>query len=206
MTRGHPRARGFTLLELMVTLAIAGILVGLVAPSQAPAALESQLSKEAENVASLLAFAQTVAMTERRCVRVVRSTARRLVVERLNALDCDGDPAGLPTADGSASTWTQVSALDVGSPDVAVTWHHIPTETGAGFVAGEPAQLRYRPSGRLFSSDDVLTDDDGVFQLEHARLPAARRTRWVLAEGHGPVCVTAPAVPPSGAAPDFTCF
>ena len=69
MTRGHPRARGFTLLELMVTLAIAGILVGLVAPSQAPAALESQLSKEAENVASLLAFAQTVAMTERRCVR-----------------------------------------------------------------------------------------------------------------------------------------
>lgn len=69
--RGRGRASGFTLIELMVTIAMVVILLGLAAPSFATFQRNSELTTAANTLLSSLAAARSEAMKRGRNVTVV---------------------------------------------------------------------------------------------------------------------------------------
>lgn len=202
--------RAFSLIEVMVTVALVGIVAALAVPAMLPEVHKATLEGGAENVASFLARARAEAMTTKRCVRVwVPSTAtHEIVAERLNTFDCDVTPATLPAGigiDGTANVWIEFAHLRLDSRRLAVSFVQVPSSSASGApapgsVVGTPAsftgnELRFRPSGRIFSNDDVampgrLRNDDAVLRVTHADLVAGTSNRKnILVDSVGLLCV-----------------
>lgn len=68
-----PRMRGFTLIELMVTVAIAAILIVVVAPSFSEAIMGNKLASFANNFVASAQLARSEAIKRNATVRVCRS-------------------------------------------------------------------------------------------------------------------------------------
>lgn len=202
------RPRGFSLIEMMLVVSILAVMAALSVSSMTPTVDTAKLEGAAEALASFLAQAQAEAMASKRCVRV-RFNGTDVVAERENAFDCDISPATAPLIDQSAALWVPFATLRLDNSNVtAIALDTIPSETTAIALGGtEPNQLRFRPSGRLFSSDAVLTDDDGVFTVTHTGMSTAgpARTKKVLVEAQGLICVLQRGVNPAGTGNNLNC-
>lgn len=76
-SRGHfhlPAARGFTMLELMVVVAILAILAALAGPSMVPVIERWRVRQAAEEMVATIAFARSEAVKRAGNVSVTRST------------------------------------------------------------------------------------------------------------------------------------
>lgn len=214
---GRQGVAAFTLLEAMAVVAILGIVAAIAIPPLLPQVHRAQISGESEAVASFVARARMDALTSRRCVRVRIASANapiRLVAERLNNFDCDKTPqtfAGGAGIDGTTTQWIETAVLTIGTQSLRLDFDPVPSETttaalnGAGHGAGEPPQLRYRPTGRLWSLDTDLTDDDGVLKLTHAQLEPAQNTAKILFDAAGPICVLGRGKSPAGSGNNLSC-
>ena len=86
-------AKGFTLIELMVTLAVLAILAAVGIPSFQRLAAENRVSSQANSTQAALQFARAEAL-KRRCDVVVRQDGDLSIIVRPVA-GCDGDDMDL---------------------------------------------------------------------------------------------------------------
>ncbi len=184
--------RGFSLLEAMVCVVIVGIAAAIALPSVLPLRGQANLQGSCDGLAALLARARLEAMVQKRCARarvvdVAKPGANggavvsTVVVEVLASFDCDQTPLRgpfLPPATGAASPWVEVTRVRANSDERFVV-DRVPV-TGPGGDAGE---LRFRPTGRVFGQNNVVTDDSALFTV---RSPAGALS--VLVQGNGLVC------------------
>jgi hypothetical protein len=76
------------------------------------------------------------------------------------------------------------------------------TGTPPGSIAGE-AEVRFRPSGRVFGTDLDLNNDDALLEVFHPQLIGD--TKKILVEGNGLLCLLARGNDPPGTYPTFSC-
>lgn len=195
--------RAFSLIEMMLVVAILAVLAALAVPAMGPQVDLTRLEGTTEAIASLLSRAQAEAMASKRCVRV-RIDGARVVAERLNTYDCDVSPGTAPLIDASKPRWVEVAALRIDG-SLSVEFDPVPSETAAAAI-GEMDQIRFRPSGRLFSADTTITDDDGVVKVTHTGMSAGpASTKKVLVEAQGLVCVLDRGTDPTGTGNNLGC-
>jgi len=201
--------RAFTLLEMMVVVAILGVFFALAVPVLTPEVHKAQLDGASDVVASFVARARSQAMESKRCTRVFLNTTATpniIVAERLNNFDCDTAPQTLPGGlgiDGTNQVWIEFARYTMPAPSVTISTFQQPGElTGAciGCVAdgavGYPAanrEIRFRPNGRIWTNVTSMAatatctdcDDDAVLQVDHIRLGSFRR---ILINSNGLIC------------------
>lgn len=197
--------RAFSLIEMMLVVGILAVLAAIAVPAMGPYVDAAKLEGSAEAVASLVARAQAEAMTAKRCTRIRLDDDHTVVAERLNSWDCDVDSTTLILA--ASPQWIEVDRLVVAEGIIEVEFDPVPSETTAAALGGtEVDQVRFRPSGRLFSADVDVTDDDGVLKLTHTNMSGGLAdTKKVLVEAQGLICVLDRGVDPDGTSPNFRC-
>lgn len=197
--------RGFSLIEMMLVVAVLAVMAALAVPAMGPQVNTAKLEGTAEAVAALLGRAQAEAMAAKRCVRV-RIAGSDVIAERLNAFDCDVSPATAPLIDATAPMWIEVGRTRADSAALTLTWDPAPSETTAAALGGsEPDQLRFRPSGRLWSNDTDVTDDDGVISVTSSQVSAPGNKKKTLVEAQGLICVLDRGQSPGGSGNNLTC-
>jgi prepilin-type N-terminal cleavage/methylation domain-containing protein len=202
--------RAFSLIEMMLVVAILAVLAALAVPAMGPTVDVAKLEGGAEIVAAFLTRAQAEAMASKRCVRVRLDATQpgTLVAERLNSFDCDTPDVSAPgmLIDASAGLWVELARAKLDASILTIAFDPVPSETSAAALGGgEPDQLRFRPSGRLFSSDATLTDDDGVLKITHAGIAGPARTKKILVEAQGLICVLDRGTDPTGSGNNLGC-
>ena len=197
--------RAFSLIEMMLVVGILAVLAAIAVPAMGPYVDAAKLEGSAEAVASLVSRAQAEAMAAKRCTRIRLADDHTVVAERLNSWDCDVDSTTLILA--GSPQWIEFDRLVVTDGVIEVELDPVPSETTAAALGGtEVDQIRFRPSGRLFSADLDVTDDDGVLKLSHTHMSGGLAdTKKVLVEAQGLVCVLDRGVDPNGASPNFGC-
>lgn len=176
--------RGVTLIEMLVVVAILGVIAALATPSLLPLARRGKLKAATEEVAAFLDDARARASSQGRCFRV-RVVAGSLVLERRSSVDC----VNLAADGWEAPTRTK------GLAGVTLTVESIP----AALAADE--RLIFRPNSRLrgdgtrtattFGSRIVV--DPGGGQPERGVVVVTRHGRVCAAMMLSPpVALTAP--------------
>lgn len=201
-----PRPKAFSLIEMMLVIGIVAVLAAVSVSTMGTSVDTAKLEGNAEALGSFLAQAQAEAMASKRCVKV-RFSGSDLVAERLNSFDCDA-PATAPLIDTSAPLWVPFATFKVDNSVIDLAFDPVPSETTASALGGtEQDQLRFRPSGRLFSSDNLLNDDDGVIKLTHTGMPSSGtgRTKKVLVEAQGLICDINRGTDPLGSGTNLGC-
>lgn len=193
----EPR-RGFSLLETMVVVAMLGVIASLAVPNLLPMLKIEGLRAGGAAVSGFVTQARLQAMTEKRCLRVrVDSTTgpAALVAEKLNAFDCENPSA--PLIVSTQPLWTEVSrlALDQTTQELALTT--APSATSS--------EIRFRPSGRIFSDDADLSNDDAVLTLTQPGLAAPQNVIRVVVDAAGPVCALPAGRVPTGTGNNLVC-
>lgn len=69
-----PRVKGFTLIELMIAIAILGVIVGLAAPAMSDFAVRQRVSGQASELMLALAFARSEAVKQNREIVLLPET------------------------------------------------------------------------------------------------------------------------------------
>ncbi|MDP2345256.1 MAG: prepilin-type N-terminal cleavage/methylation domain-containing protein [Deltaproteobacteria bacterium] len=209
----HVARRGFSLIEVMVVVAIISVVAALAVPNLLPEVHKAHVGGGAEVVAAILGRARGEAMLSKRCVRVwIDSTnPNRIVTERLNSFDCDTTPAkAFPAAIGSVGldgvnrAWSPLASATLDATSLQMSMTTSPSDTTAcsedtaapGSVEDTPAgfpcaHLIFRPNGRIWHQDpDIsapdLIPDDAVIQVRH---PALAQTKSVLINSNGLICI-----------------
>ena len=170
-------AKGTTLIEAMVVVAILGVIAALAVPRLLPLVRDTEGRTDAETIASFLDGAHRRAIAEGRCFRV-RVVANQLVLERRSGGDCVN-----LAADSWSGTLEHVGAARG-------------TTVAIDVLPAGAAEIIFRPSGRLRGNGDLIVANDA------ARVKLTRtdvlRTRSVLVTPAGRICSFAhPAAPPA---------
>lgn len=129
----HVQARGFTLLELMVTLGVAAILVTVGVPGFISVVQNSRATTHTNELVTALNFARSAATQRGAAVTICRSTT--------------GTACEIGGTDWSTG-WVVVSA----DGELLRTW---PARSGgAGIVRGSVDALQFQPRGSVNSAAD----------------------------------------------------
>jgi prepilin-type N-terminal cleavage/methylation domain-containing protein len=201
--------RAFSLIEMMLVVAILAVLAALAVPAMSPQVDITKLEGSAEAIGSFLARAQAEAMASKRCVRVFIDTSTTpafMKAQKLNKYDCDVNPNTAPEIISGKGTWIDLAQQKLDTSLLTIEFDPVPSETTASALGnGEPDQIRFRPSGRLFSSDLDTSDDDGVIKVTHTKADIPNPTKKVLVESQGLICVLDRGTNPSGSGNNLSC-
>jgi type II secretory pathway pseudopilin PulG len=177
------------LVEAMTAVAITGIIAALAVPNLLPVIHRTELGGATDNVLGFVSRARVQAFADRRCVQMivqpkVAGQRQTVLLRELNTYDCDGltahgqSIASAPRVVSGGPLWTEIDRLDLESALVEVSFiNHPPTLTNAegNDLGGD--ELRLRGNGRIWSPDDVTTDDNVTIQLRHLRSGETKQFR-----------------------------
>lgn len=183
---GREHSRGFTLVELMVTVAVLAVLIGVAVPSFTRIMHGNRLTSAANEVVAAL---QTGRM------EAIRRNARVVLCPTTDGAACSSTnnwTRALVFVD--ADSTSQVSTGDTIVKDVEVT------KAGSGITvvglnslestAGNSTSIRFGADGRV----RIGTGNSGVVALTSSKLPAAKSTRRVeIATSRISVCTSSAA-------------
>jgi prepilin-type N-terminal cleavage/methylation domain-containing protein len=174
------RARGFTLIELMVVVVIIAILAAISVPSVVERLRERRAQEAAERVAILYRSARMRAMGRGSAV-FVRYSDGRFTVDEAVQTNPSAPGCRLPSNSCTGGTFDNVTGLDIGS---AQEYEGVSVQEGTGETALE---VCYTPLGRAFvrgAASDPLAPLARVvtFVVERAS-GGPRRTITVLPNG-----------------------
>jgi prepilin-type N-terminal cleavage/methylation domain-containing protein len=192
-------ARAFSLLEMMVVVAILGIIAALAVPNLLPSVQIAAVQAAGHAVGGFVTQARIAAMSERRCTRVRILSATRppiLVSERLNSFDCE-DPTTAPLIFPGEPLWIETNRLRLERDPLVLALAPAPSDT--------PSEIRFRPSGRSYSADGDLADDDAVITVTHPQLTAGPNVVRTVVDGPGPICTLARGAQPIGSGNTLSC-
>ena len=154
MKTQHTRAGGFTLIELMITIAIVGILTALTLPAFTKLLKNNCMTTTTNNLVTSLQLAKSEAVKRRSTVRV----------EAINAAEADNEwgmagwkvtgPDITSTATPKPTETIREVALGCGSDYIRIDG------TGAAQVTGGVAAVSYDPSGYTELSGFNVCDSD----------------------------------------------
>ena len=122
-------ARGFSLAELMLIVAVAGVLAALVAPSLASYARTAALQAAARDLATSINLGRQLAISRNTSVCVELASATNI---RLRTGGCGGAVWTGPGTDGSGA----IKVSDSGAFQVSATANVVFTTLGAASPAG----------------------------------------------------------------------
>jgi prepilin-type N-terminal cleavage/methylation domain-containing protein len=189
--------RGFTLIEMMVVVGMLAVFAALATPNVTPLVAAAKLEGNTTAIASLIGRAQAEAMAQKRCTRVRIDSSRTIIAEALNVFDCDTSPSTAPLIDSSKPLWVELTRLQLDSAFTAA-FDPAPSELST--------ELRFRPSGRLWSADTDVTDDDGVIRLTSSAVQTGMaNTKKVLVEAQGLICLLPRGKNPTGSGNNLGC-
>lgn len=191
--------RAFSLLEMMVVVAILGIIAAVTVPNLQPAIQIAAVQAAGHAVGGFVTQARLSAMSERRCTRVRILTATNppvLVSERLNSFDCDNETTA-PQILSTGGLWIETGRLRLERNPLVLSLSTAPSDT--------PGEIRFRPSGRTWSNDGDLTDDDAVITVTYPQLTVTSNFVRTVVDGPGPVCTLPRGVNPIGSANTLSC-
>jgi type IV fimbrial biogenesis protein FimT len=151
-------ARGFTVIELMLSLIVLGIIVALAAPALNNFVIQSRMTSQINELLADVSYARNEAAT--RGVRIgfcastnstsasanCSSTTSDWVNGRIVFVDVDGD-GQRNTSSGSTELLLKVSPALTGSSTLAVTW------SGSGAA---PAAFQFRPYGGMATANAAV--------------------------------------------------
>ncbi len=143
------RARGFTLLEMMVVVSVLGLLAAIAVPDLTPAIHNARLRASVDEVRNFAERARRNARAEGRCYRVRVEGDSALVMDRRTHADCFTD-ALLDTG------WSEVMRAQVMGPGFKYFMETVPADAPPAARA-----IIFRPNGRLRGDGDLDVEDDG---------------------------------------------
>jgi prepilin-type N-terminal cleavage/methylation domain-containing protein len=197
--------RAFSLVEVMIVVAVLGVVAALAVPNILPQVHMAQLQGASEGYANFIARVRAEAMTSKRCTRVIIN-GNTLEGWRFNTYDCDVEPDPTttpgPYIDATAGAVVLFDKFTPESPNVTIALADAPAEPNNG------SEVRFRQNGRVFGKAEPapptpkLDDDDALFKVGHSKLAAAQFFD-VLVQGNGLVCVFKRGQVPAG--PPYSC-
>jgi type IV fimbrial biogenesis protein FimT len=125
------RFRGFTLIELMITLVLAAIILALGVPSFQNVIQNNRAATQSNDLVTALGLARSEAVKRGANVRLCPST---------NQATCTG-------GNNWANGWIALVEVPVGEPPIRA-W---PALRGGSTLTG-PAEIRYRPMGDVIAA------------------------------------------------------
>ena len=190
--------RGFTLLEMVIVVAILGVMAALAVPDLTPAIHTARMRGAADEVIIFLERARRSAQAEGRCFKITLPTPNRMVMERLRHANCFDPVGGAP-----AGPWDPVASVTL-QPGFAFVLDTLPGST-----------LIFRPNGRLRGDGDLDVTDDGA-RIAITTPAIANKATLVFVTPAGRICAflvggvpafTTPSqcgAPPAGSGPPPT--
>lgn len=146
------RARGFTLIEILVAVVIIGIVMSITVLSMSLASDDRDIQKEARRLMSLIELAQTDAMTQGRDFGIEFMSGAYRFVE----YDAEFNRWGEPLADQSLRLWQLPEGYELG---LQLEGQRILLEPDPAVIdpdaEEEQLQENYAPHMLIFSSGDM---------------------------------------------------
>jgi type IV fimbrial biogenesis protein FimT len=162
---GHViRTRGFTLIELIVTIAVAGVLLSLVIPSFQDLLAKQRVEGLMSELGTDLQFARSEAVTRNSDVRVTFGSGCYVIHTQPTGVPAStcSQSAGVASVMGAASG---VSAVEIKTTKVTGTQAAVAGDGGMSFIQFEPVRGAASWDTAASSASVSVTSASGAWQL-----------------------------------------
>lgn len=149
MTKLRPTIKGFTIIELMITLAVATILLGLAAPSFNDIIKDSRLTTQINGLSASLNLARSEAIKRSLTVTVCKSA---------NGTACGGEwqQGWIVFVDNNGN-----GAVEAGNPDDTIIRVNSVLSTGNTLIFPGKNRVTYKADGFAIGYNSTFTLCDG---------------------------------------------
>ena len=171
--------RGFTLVEMMIVVALIGIIVALAMPSLRPLSDVNKLTGRTEVIAGLVDDARRLAFNVGVCHKIMMNGDDLWIVQRTHS-DCTSVDSDT-TASGDWSTIPR--RQQIGGDGFT---YRIMTARSAG-GSPPPDEIIFRPNNRLWGNGDINPADDGA--RIQVRYDNTGKSKSVDVTSMGRVCI-----------------